>query len=260
MLHFGQQGAKEVEQLHIVLCDDEKLFLTSVEQKIKAWAQKTGHTSGLMLHTFTSSEDLLDAWEHGMQIDALFLDIQIPGEMNGLAVAKEIHRVNEYIPIVFITSYGEYAEEGYVVNALRYLRKPVSDQAISECMHILWHRWELQQTDSVVLDMPNQILRLPVNSIFYVEVLGHYCIIRTVDDNKEYKLKQSLETIRRKLPSQLFVQCHRSYLVNLMYIRHITSGSITMANGEVIQLGRVYQSQLMKLFRQFYLEGSHEEC
>lgn len=77
---------------------------------------------------------------------------------------------------------------------------------------------------------------------------------------KECKLKQSLETIRRKLPSQLFVQCHRSYLVNLMYIRHITSGSITMANGEVIQLGRVYQSQLMKLFRQFYLEGSHEEC
>ncbi len=246
--------------MNLILCDDERLFLASIEQKILDWAQKTGHRSGLMLHSFTSSEDLLDAWQHGMQIDAMFLDIQIPGEMNGLAVAKEVHSTNAYIPIVFVTSYGEYAEEGYVVNALRYLRKPVSEQAVAECMNILWHRWELQHTDCIVLDMPTQVLRLPVHSILYVEVVGHYSIIKTADREQEYRLKKPMAALLNILPAPLFVQCHRSYIANLMYIRHITSRNVTMADGTVIQIGKNYQAQLMKQFREYYLEGRDEIC
>lgn len=259
MLHFLQKQQRGGCDLNLILCDDEKLFLASIHQKIMDWAKKAGHTTGLMLHTFTSSEDLLDAWYHGMKVDALFLDIQIPGEMNGLAVAKEIHSGNEYIPIVFMTSYGEYAAEGYKVNALRYLHKPVSNQAVFECMDILWHRWSLQHTDCIVIDLPAQILRLPADSIVYVEVSGHYCILKTTDSHQEYRVKQSLDVFRKKLPSHLFVQCHRSYIVNIVYIRNITNGSITMANGTVIQMGRRYQSQLIRQFRQFYLGGS-EEC
>lgn len=246
--------------MNVIICDDEKMFLVSIEQKVLQWAQKNGHTKGLVMHTFTSGEDLLEAWQHGLQVDALFLDIQIPGEMSGLAVAKEIHQSNEYIPIVFITSYGEYAEEGYVVNALRYLRKPVSERAIAECMDILWRRWELQHTDCVVIDLPTQVLRLPVKSILFIEVTGHYCIVQTADSNTVYKVKQSLEMIRNKLPRDLFVQCHRSFIVNLMYIRHIASGNITMADGTILQIGRLYQQQLMKLFRLYYLGGRNNEC
>lgn len=212
-----------------------------------------------MIHSYTSSEDLLDAWEHGLQIDALFLDIQIPGEMNGLALAKEIHRINEYIPIVFITSYGEYAEEGYVVNALRYLRKPVSYQGIAECMNILWRRWALQHTECVVLDMPNFVLRLPVNSILYVEVIGHYCVIKTIENEQGYRLRQPLETIRKKLPSHLFVQCHRSYIVNLIYIRHIANDGITIADHSILPVGKMFQHGLMKEFRAYYMEGGNVE-
>ena len=159
--------------MNVIICDDERMFLTSIEQKVMQWAQKNGHSNGIVVHTFTSTEDLLDAWEHGLQIDVVFLDIQVPGELSGLAVAKEIHSNNEYIPIVFITSYGEYAEEGYVVNALRYLRKPVSERAIAECMDILWRRWELQHRECVMIELPTQVLRLPVQSILYAEVSGH---------------------------------------------------------------------------------------
>ncbi len=63
--------------MNIVICDDEKQFLHSIKVKINSWAEKTGNTSGLMLHCFTSSEDVLDSWQHGLQIDALFMDIQI---------------------------------------------------------------------------------------------------------------------------------------------------------------------------------------
>lgn len=241
--------------MNVVLCDDESLFLTSIEQKVRAWAEKNGRTGSVMIHAYASSEDLLDAWQHGLQIDALFLDIQIPGEMSGLALAKEIHQVNEYIPIVFITSYGEYAEEGYTVNALRYLRKPISEQAIAECMDIFWRRWKLQHSDSLVMDLPTQLLRLPVKTILYIEVQGHYCMIRTSDNEEGYRFRHPLDAIRKKLTSQLFVQCHRSFLVNLMYVRHISNSYVTMADGTVIPLGKNYQQQLVQQFRNLYLKG-----
>lgn len=244
--------------MNLILCDDEQIFLDSLQQKIMDWAKRSGHMSGTILRCFTSSEDLLDAWQHGMTIDALFLDIQIPGELSGLAVAKEIHNEDEYLPIVFITSFGEYAEEGYKVNALRYLHKPVSEQAVSECMDILWHRWSLRSKDCIVLDLPTQILRLPFESILYIKASGHYCILYTTDDHREYRIKQSLDVLRKKLPAHLFAQCHRSFIVNLVYIRNISNGDITMANGSVVQMSRNYQSQLIKQFRQYYLGGTSE--
>ena len=242
--------------MNLILCDDEQIFLDSLHQKIMNWAKCSRHISGIILHCFTSSEDLLDAWQRGMTIDAMFLDIQIPGEMSGLAVAKEIHNDNEYLPIVFITSFGEYAEEGYKVNALRYLHKPVSEQAVSECMDILWHRWSLRSKDCLTLDLPTQILRLPFENILYIEASGHYCILYTIDDHQEYRIKQSLDSLRKKLPLHLFAQCHRSFIVNLIYIRNIANGDITMSNGSVVQLSKTYQSQLIKQFRQYYLGGT----
>lgn len=241
--------------MNIIICDDEALFRSSIEEKILQWAHKNSHRNSVITHLFSSGEDLLDAWEHGLQVDAVFLDIQIPGEMNGVAVAKEIYCKNEYVPIVFVTGYGEYAEEGYVVNALRYLRKPVSERSIAECMNIIWRRWESQHNNCVLLDLPSQIIRLPVNNILYVEVRGHYCIIKTTDHAEEYKIKQQLEYIRKRFPKNLFVQCHRSYIINLMYVRHISHGQISMADSTIIQMGRVYQPQFMKLFREYHLNG-----
>ena len=175
--------------MNLALCDDEQVFLNSLSKKIMDWARRAGHTRGIIIHTFSSSEELLEAWQHGMIIDALFLDIQIPGEMSGLTVAKEIHQINEHIPIVFITSYSEYAMEGYKFNALRFLHKPVSDQAVFECMDILWHRWLLRHTDCIMIHLPTQLLHLPMDLILYVESSGHYCLLHTADTQRLYKIK-----------------------------------------------------------------------
>lgn len=244
--------------MNLILCDDEAVFLDALRQKIMYWAEVSGHASSIILHTFTSSEDLLDAWHHGMIADAFFLDIQIPGELSGLAVAKEIHSINEYLPIVFITNFGEYAEEGYKVNALRYLHKPVTQKAVSECMDILWKRWSVRNTDCILIETPSHILRLPINAIIYVEVLGHYCILHMTDNHQTYRVKKALDVLRRKLPNSLFVQCHRSFIVNILYIRNISDGGITMSNGMVLQMSRNYQSQLIQQFRQYFLGGTPE--
>ena len=240
----------------IILCDDEPIFLDSLKQKIEKWATKKGHLGSIIIHTFTSSEDLLDGWEHGMQFDAVFLDIEIPNELSGLAVAKEIYNSDPMVPIVFVTSYGQYAEEGYKVNALRYLRKPINEQAVNECMDILWRQWTVAQTECVTFDTPTKLLRLASKSILYIEAAGHYCIITTTDNTaSEYKIKQAFKLVINQLPNEIFIQCQRSYAVNIMYIRHVANGVLTMSDGKRIQMGRGFQAELVKRLRQFYTEG-----
>ena len=241
--------------MNIAICDDEILFLSSIAKKVMLWAQKNGHSKSLIIHSFTSSEDMLDAWQHGMQMDALFLDIQIPGEMSGLAAAKQIRNTNESLPIVFITSYRQYAEEGYTVNAMRYLHKPITEEAITDCMNLIWRRWCLQNGDCVVLDLPTQILRLPIQSILYTEVIGHTCYVQVTDRIEAYQFRQSMNYIQQRLSSKIFVQCHRSYLVNLMYIRQITKNSLVMSDGKEIQIGRKYKEVLLREFRRYYMKG-----
>ena len=257
---FGglQIACKGDDFLNLILCDDEQIFLDALQQKISNWAKQSWHSSGIMIRSFTSSEDLLDTWQHGMAVDALLLDIQIPGETSGMAVAKVIHQCDEYIPIVFITSFGEYAAEGYTVNALRYLHKPVSTQAVAEVMDILWHRWSLRKAECLTVDLPNQLLRLPLESIIYIEVSGRFCTLHTTDHHQSYQIRQPLDVLREKLPDSLFAQCHRSAVVNLMYIRNIVNGKITLSTGNTLSMSRSYQPQLIRQFRQYYLGGTSE--
>lgn len=246
--------------MNVILCDDEKLFLDSVEQKIRNWAEEHGHMEGLIIRSFTSAEEMLEAYNHGLRMDALFMDIVIPGEMSGMAAAREMRAWNECIPIVFMTGYSDYAEEGYAVSALRYIRKPITQQAVDECMNLIWRQWLLREMESIIFDQPRQVLRLSPDQILYVEISGHYCIIKTADSGQVYKLRLSMEQVCAKLPGNLFVQCHRSYIINLLYIRSISNGKVILTDNSIIRIGRSYQQELITKFRCYYLKADTELC
>lgn len=69
---YTTKNMKGGHRLNLALCDDEQVFLNSLSKKIMDWARRAGHTRGIIIHTFSSSEELLEAWQHGMIIDALF--------------------------------------------------------------------------------------------------------------------------------------------------------------------------------------------
>ena len=239
--------------MNVIICDDEPLYINTITETVTDWARHAGHTKAIVSKSYTSGEDLLEDFERGLKIDLLFMDIQIPGEMNGMAVAKAIHRQNEYIPIVFITNYAEYACEGYEVNALRFLRKPVSPKAVFECMDIVWRRWQYLDTDSIVFESGTQILRLPAVSIVYIEAAGHQLTVHVTGQEAPYILRQRLDHIKKLLPSSLFCQCHRGFIVNMMYIRRFSGNWLSLADGTEIPVGRVFHSAFVDQYRIFYL-------
>ena len=245
--------------MNIFLLDDDNNSNRFIERLIFKWAREHKRSDSIMIRGFTSSEDLLEVWRNGITADAVLLDIQIPNEMSGLALAKEIHISNPLLSIVFVTNYGEYAEEGYKVNAFRYLRKPVTQEDIWECMDILWNRWYYSQTDYFSVNSTLGMLRLPVQTLLYIEIQGHYCLIRTInEDNPAIKIRKPLSEVLRMLPDRMFVQCHRSFVVNLMYARRVASDSIVMADGKNIPVGRDYKVQIVKRYHALFSLGGNE--
>lgn len=237
--------------MNVVICDDDQGYLQSIKEKVENWAAEKVVSQAIVIHTFLSSEDLLDAWESGLEIDMLFLDVQIPHELSGMEVAKQIFEKNEYVPIAFITNYAEYACEGYQVNALRYLVKPVQQTDMDECMNIAWHRWNLSLSESIRVKTPTCTMALPVKDILMIESIGHQLRIHTIHDGiTEFRAR--LSDYAEMLPDGLFAQCHKSYIVNIMYVRRIEPSSLTLATRDIVPIGRKYAQGFFSLFNAYH--------
>ena len=242
--------------MQVVICDDESVYADSIRRSVERWAQETRRLDKIFVKVFSSSEDLLETWSNGMVIDLLFLDIQIPGELSGMEAAKEIHGKDEYIPIVFITNYSEYAFEGYSVNALRYLRKPVSQQDIDTCMNIAWRQWSNGHNQFLTITTSSQSIRVPIDAIVFAEAISHDLRIHTSDEIGTYEIRGTMEQLEAKLPREAFVRCHRSYIISLRHIRKYKNGLITISTNKDIPVGRKYMQAFGMKFRAYYQGGN----
>ena len=241
--------------MHVFICDDEEICLRALENCITRWAEEHSRRPSVTVRQFRSSEDMLDVMEHGPYPDMLFMDIQIPGEMNGIQAAQQVFSKNEHIPIVFLTNYIEFACDGYKVNALRYLLKPVTQADIDECMDIAWRRWLLLRETAIVLESHSNVLSLPAETILYIEAVRHDLKFFTVDQAGEHTIRYTFKQLKKQLTSGLLVQCHRSFIVNVRYVRGFQNGTITLSTGKQIPIGRNFSQQFVDAFKRYYGVG-----
>lgn len=238
-------------RMNVIICDDEKIFCSSIRQQIERWATGRGHEQEVFVSEFYSSEDLLASLEAGEECQILFLDIEIPGEMSGMKAAKEIYSRNPYLPIVFVTNYSNYASEGYEVNALRYLVKPVTQSVIDQCMDIAWRKAELTLGKSMIVRDGNSVIALPLADFVYAESARHNLIISTTE-NVRYCERKKLSQFLEEVPSSLIMQCHRSYAANMMHVRKLKPGWATMTNGITIPISSRYEDLFYDCFVQYH--------
>lgn len=237
--------------MRIAVCDDGAIYRAAISEAVKQW-QNQKHAVAVSLCAYASSEDLLRALTGGSHYDLYFLDIEIPDEMNGLQLAKHIRAFDTCTPIVFVTNYGQYACAGYEVNALRYLCKPVKSERVFECLDIACRQWMTRRVDSLVLSCGQGQVVLPLEHILYVEARDHFLIFRLADSAQPLTLRMTLGGLRQRLPDGLLLQCHRAFLVNLLYIRKILPDSLTMADESELPVGKRYRGQLMDAFNDYY--------
>lgn len=244
--------------MNVVICEDERIYFKSISEKIQHWMHIHAIQDVQILY-FSSSEDLLEQWDN-LSADLLLLDIQFSNELNGMELARLIRKTNQQIPIVFITSLDTYVYEGYAVSALRYLRKPVRYEDIAECMDIAYKQHALSHNRFFPVSDNGQRLLISYQNILYFEARSPYTILHQIGDEAEVRVRMRFSQLPARLSSALFVQCHRSYLVNISHVRGIKRTEVLMSNQIILPVSRPYLSAINQTFDRFYLEGSPEHA
>ena len=183
-------------------------------------------------------------------VDLLFLDIQMP-ELNGLELSKMIP---ENTRIVFTTAFNQYAVDGFRVNALDYLLKPISYAVFLEASNkaLQWFQLieqnEQPATPSSVEEEPRSIfvkseyklLQINLDDIRYIEGLKDYVKIYTEQSPHPILSLMNMKAIEQMLPSSRFIRVHRSFIVQKSKIREIERNRIVF--GDVyIPIGDSYK-------------------
>ncbi len=181
------------------------------------------------------------------KVDVMFLDIQMP-QLNGIDFLK----ILENPPlVVFTTAFKEYALEGFELDALDYLLKPISKERFTKAVEKI--RSELGKSseafeDSIFVKSDKKLHRLFYNEIFYIEGLKDYVIIKTA--KTRIVTLQTMKSLEVKLPQNNFKRIHRSYIINLDKIKSVVGNNVEIEiEGEKIKLpiGKIYRDDLLDI-------------
>lgn len=231
--------------MRVAICDDEAAQRALLEKQLTKWARQ--QNIELTVLPFPNAESFVYAWEEDKAFDLLILDIEM-GKCNGMELAKQIRGSDEQIPILFITGYDKYMAQGYEVEALHYLLKPVREEKFFEVMNRLQRKQKPEE--KLFFQGEDGALSLPLSHIWYVEAFGHRSVIHS--NTQEWHLRQSISEVERILSGHhRYVRCHRSYLVNLRRVSYILKSEIVLDNEQRLPLSR----QLAKDVNQAFLRN-----
>jgi len=189
-------------------------------------------------------ENFISAFSVDQQrYDLIILDIFM-GKVNGMDLAKVIRDADREVSIIFITSSREYVFEGYDVDALHYMVKPIDTEALERLIRKAYT--EKFQNNVFVFKSGDLTYRVPIQNIVSLEIKGRKVEINTFDRTLLYPGK--LSDLLSKLPENRFVRCHQAYAVNIRNTRELTRFDAITKNGKKIPISRAYLKGVQKKF------------
>lgn len=170
-------------------------------------------------------------------VQLLFLDIQMP-KITGLEFLKSVHQPP---PVIFTTAYPQYARDGFDLNALDYLVKPISFERFLKAVLKAKEYYEVRQhngesgaritQDYFFVKADNKLVKILFDEILFVEALQNYVTIHTVD--KKYITYLTFKSVEEYLPVDRFIKTHKSYIVSASKINSIEGNDIRIGNHHV---------------------------
>ena len=227
--------------MKLAIIDDEIPFRKSLAASIKAWGRKEGLI--LDINEYPSAEAFLFDYEDKKYFELLLLDIEM-AELNGIELAKKLRGQNDGVQIVFITGYPDFIGQGYDVEALHYLIKPVSSEKLFDVLERALKKSRGAER-KLIFRTDEGMKAVYAGSILYAESCLHN--IRIVTKDCEFETRMALSALVEMLGDQ-FISIHRSYLVNIPHIISLTRHEITLDSGEKLPVARNRQAQVHNAF------------
>lgn len=205
------------------ICDDEKQYRNIIRKNLEDVLK--GYEISYEIYEYSSGEEIL--LNYPKNIDILILDIQMK-EISGMDTARKIREYDSNVEIIFMTSFSEFMQDGYEVNAYRYLLKPIDSDQFSKYLNDCINDIINSNKNYLTLNIKNSIDRIKVDSIIFVETQRPDLVIHTKDTI--YNTKMSMRKMENLLKEKNFFRCHNSFLINLNKVESLNGENITLNN------------------------------
>lgn len=207
-------------KLKCIIVDDEPL----ASELLKSYALQTPFLE--LIGTYNSAIEALTVVNE-QKLNLIFLDINMP-KMNGLEFSKTL---SPAVKVIFTTAYDQYAIEGFKVNALDYLLKPISygDFLQASNRALDWFKSinsSQVEDNSIFVKSGYRIEKLEYNDILYIENQKDYVKFYLESQNEPISSLMSIQQLSEKLPESVFMRVHRSFIVNLNKIQTVERNNI----------------------------------
>lgn len=231
----------------VIIVDDEPLALDVMETYIDKLPS---------LELVARCENAIQAFDilSKEEVDIMFLDIQMP-QLTGIDFLKSLS--NPPL-VIFTTAYPNYAIEGYELNVIDYLLKPISFERFMKAVNKAMAQLELQhdavatsndsesteEADFIFVKADKKLIKINYADILYIEGLKDYVIIK-MPTSRVITL-QTMKSLEAKLPSGIFKRIHRSYIVNLDKISAVI-GNMVEVEKKHLPIGKNYREELLNI-------------
>ena len=231
--------------MRIAICDDEEIYRV----ELKTILDKLLINVDYNIDTFDDGRQLMESFNKA-PYDLVFLDIEMPA-VDGITLAKSIRTKSENVFIVFLTGHIEYALEGYEVNALRYLTKPVDIDKLKEVIRYVQEK-QGSARQLIIREDGEEIL-IDINDVIYMESMNQN--VRIVSTSGEHIIRYNIGDFEEQLKNDGFFRIHRGYLISLSKVKKLVKNDVIMDNGETLPASRSNLKPLKEALYA-YVEGS----
>ena len=238
-----------------IIVDDEPLAVAQLEKYVERvpFLENVG--------TCSSAAEAMEILSAG-NVDAMFVDINMP-DIDGVQLVRSLSRSPM---VVFTTAYSEYAIEGFRLDAVDYLLKPISFESFLKAANKL-HRFsavdavqrpsaefsEVLCHDCLYVKSDYRMLRVPVSSIKYIESMSEYVRIFVEGCSKPIVSLLSMKKLEESLPADLFMRVHRSYLVNLNKVKEVSKMRIVYDGDVYVPIGDMYKDKFFEYIDKYFV-------
>ena len=197
---------------------------------------------------FPDGEDIVT--DYSAEFDIILMDVEMTF-MDGMTTAERIREKDNEVVIIFITNMPQYAIQGYKVDALDYVLKPISYFAFSQRIDRALTRVKKKEATYITVAQKGGKKKLNVDKICYVEVRDHDLIYHSTKG--DIVTKSSMKEAEDTLGGTKFFRCNRCYLVNLEYVEDFRGNDVTVAS-DVIQVSRARKKAFMDALNDYMNE------
>lgn len=206
--------------IHIAIVEDNPAYA----EQLNRYVREHGMANGVLFRVDNYADGIEIAESYAANLDIIFMDIEMR-HMNRMEAARRIRRYDKNVIIIFITNLAQYFIQGYEVEAMDYVLKPINrfafEQELQKALKKIRERAAFYQ--HILKD--GNMVRLDVANIHYIESQGHNIVVHTAEGT--YSNRDSLKNIETRLQGHHFSRCNSGLLVNLAWVERVEKNTVS---------------------------------